>query len=1149
MATLTTGTHFLDEGIARTAGEAWTINGSGVSLTIRTDTRWHSNSPAAMTGSLGSITLTEGQWNIDATNVRWLAYNAGSGNVPAIGTTVTQGGVSGYLLGVWASVTSAPTTVGSAMPASGFIKFREVTGGTYSAGVLTGIGATATAADVAGWLEVVCDQAANITVPRLGRFQTRGNWFDLGVTTGSVGQVIQLPTNGGGAGTTPVGAWIETGVGTGEYYHYPSLYGATNGWAYQHIGMPPGESDVRQQFVKDIGSGQMQIGENVSLTGATYAGTAASTGTYVEQSQTLYYVWSNNEVTFYGTHYYEVGEQVGIDFPAGGPADGTYTVTDVLGYQCFKVAATGSGAGNSCTCRSRLSLSVTASTINVGDNVYCDFTTGTGVDGSFVVKGYNSTNSYDIHYPRTAALTVGNVSVYYGITITTSAAHNLQPGHRLKVTFTSGTGVTGEYTVIAIPTTTTFVINVPFNGGTGGNCTVDFQLGFVPVAGCRIKVPNIFLRQCTTAARASNATPNATITGRPEFTTTSAGAIDIEYTYGDWYWNFVQPYSFSAKHNAMSDTCIIQEVATAPVVEDLMVSMYGALDTATLNIATLLSGCTFDSVTAMRGNTPGTSDNAFTVSTVNGGTFTGIRAGIIQYARTTSSYSFFISLCNGTTFTDLISINGPMQVGYGPTYVYNVNYCDRMTGWQGGYNAFTAFAWGYNANGGLLDGVTFGFNGTIPNQMPNGVIVGGAAQNTKVRNIGSAASPLQGRSSFRPYAYGVTNIVGGSTLPGYKVQRIYVDQTLLLPVSMANNYPDMLVESAFTDQWNAGRSYVYGAQDSLNFTGKGIGCGFVSGGAVSTYGTHFVDTFQRKQGEYVLLMNEPTAATAPYFTILAGSPRFNSTGGIVMYTVGDSAQWEDQHFRKGHTGFFGGTACPIAWVDGGTYTYYYLVEYQIDKGAGFSSWKNFSRPKQVTCTAGQYTATVPDATGLAVGDYVQHFGFLSQYTAFGAKITEINGNIITFDKPNFAPRTNEWHVFSSLPNEADIDPSVGIKLKIKITTLTTAAAAITAVRARTTCDATSKAQCLYPLDTFNLTLTGLQPGSDVVVLAAGTETILATVEDWAGTSWTYQYETSQSVDVAVYKPGHIPSFIRNYALGSSNASLPITQTPDASYLN
>src|SRR5574343_1902371 len=153
MATITSNT-YLDGGVARTANEAMAI-GNGARLTVRTDTRVHANAPASFTGTLGNPTFTDigGELFIDATAVRWLAYDTGSGNVPAIGTSITQGGVSGYLLGVWATLSSGPTAVGAAMPASGFIKLREVTARPYATGALTGIGASATAADVAGWIE------------------------------------------------------------------------------------------------------------------------------------------------------------------------------------------------------------------------------------------------------------------------------------------------------------------------------------------------------------------------------------------------------------------------------------------------------------------------------------------------------------------------------------------------------------------------------------------------------------------------------------------------------------------------------------------------------------------------------------------------------------------------------------------------------------------------------------------------------------------------------------------------------------------------------------------------------------------------------------------------------------------------------------
>lgn len=266
MPTITTDT-FLDGGTARTAGETWTCQGA--KFTVRTDTRWHANAPASMTGTLGQVYLDPalgGTYLIDGRNVRWMAYDTGTGNVPAIGTTITQGGVSGYLLGVWANFTSAPTAVGAAMPATGFLKFREVTGGQFVVGALTGIGANALAtdgsgagADAPGWIEVVADQgsAQALGGSRLTKIQIYGAWFDLGVTTGTAGQVIQLPTMAGGNATPGLGVQIETSPGSGVYEIYPAItenasYFATNTLA----------TDARAKFVRSSVNGTMIIGKD-----------------------------------------------------------------------------------------------------------------------------------------------------------------------------------------------------------------------------------------------------------------------------------------------------------------------------------------------------------------------------------------------------------------------------------------------------------------------------------------------------------------------------------------------------------------------------------------------------------------------------------------------------------------------------------------------------------------------------------------------------------------------------------------------------------------------------------------------------------------------------------------------------------------------
>ena len=76
MAIITVNQYNDDGTTARTAGETLTIN-SGV-YTQRTDSRWYNGAPTSMTGAIAAITINEGEYYINAQNVRWLAYDTGT---------------------------------------------------------------------------------------------------------------------------------------------------------------------------------------------------------------------------------------------------------------------------------------------------------------------------------------------------------------------------------------------------------------------------------------------------------------------------------------------------------------------------------------------------------------------------------------------------------------------------------------------------------------------------------------------------------------------------------------------------------------------------------------------------------------------------------------------------------------------------------------------------------------------------------------------------------------------------------------------------------------------------------------------------------------------------------------------------------------
>jgi hypothetical protein len=88
----------------------------------------------------------------------------------------------------------------------------------------------------------------------------------------------------------------------------------------------------------------------------------------------------------------------------------------------------------------------------------------------------------------------------------------------------------------------------------------------------------------------------------------------------------------------------------------------------------------------------------------------------------------------------------------------------------------------------------------------------------------------------------------------------------------------------------------------------------------------------------------------------------------------------------------------------------------------------------------------------------------------------------------------------------------------------------------------------YPLDTYNLTLNGLISDSDVVILAAGTDTVLNQINQNPGNSWIHTYENATNIDIFVSKAGYVPFYIRNYGLQSSDANLPVVQVIDRNFI-
>ena len=208
----------IDQLTSKTGGDTYAV--SGGTLTIDQDSRVGLNQSTST--SLGSITISAslgGTVNINGTSIWMIPYTGGSGNVPAWNTVITNGSGSGKLIAVHASLTSASTATGAAMPATGFLRVKQKTGA-YIAGALTGVTAIASDAGRVGWLEIVGDEASTINANRLGVYNSNGAWYEVGVTNGTSNQTMQIPNNG--LLRYVGGVFIEKTVGSNDFEFYPN---------------------------------------------------------------------------------------------------------------------------------------------------------------------------------------------------------------------------------------------------------------------------------------------------------------------------------------------------------------------------------------------------------------------------------------------------------------------------------------------------------------------------------------------------------------------------------------------------------------------------------------------------------------------------------------------------------------------------------------------------------------------------------------------------------------------------------------------------------------------------------------------------------------------------------------------------------------
>jgi hypothetical protein len=594
-------------------------------------------------------------------------------------------------------------------------------------------------------------------------------------------------------------------------------------------------------------------------------------------------------------------------------------------------------------------------------------------------------------------------------------------------------------------------------------------VGFLPPAGCRVRIPATILTNCTrnaTTGSGPRVLPNATIATRQEFVTTGAGFFDLRGVASQWYMNFSQAFLCKIKGCVISDSLIQSEIASALDTDDFIIGPTQAQVFTALNFSSNFAGGFVKNGRVARFNLSTSGGYVNSILFNKGVTFDNVTSQTLLNRTQATSGCWTGTQNVDCTWNNCTDIGGRNlhNTAQRPK-ITNPKYADNFSGTTTATNSHYAQELASGCADSVVSGMSFmGLANVQPN---SGLVQSSACYNTKVRNIGAYAAPLNmGTVNGAGVIYN-----GAGNNDGIALQKIYVANTRLGPYAFVNSDNNVLIADVKADY--ADTSPIA----ALNCIAKATALLGQTNGQISVYGTHWRDSFRSATtGAVEVLCNEPTAASAAQCFISSGLPKFNSSGQVALTVVGEQVEWQMPYFARGHTAL-ANLAITTTGINLGNMSY----EFQCDTGAGYGG------------------------TWLALSAV--------NLTAQGA-----------------------------------INPATGCRLKVRATcTISNAGNLLTNIAIPTVTDAAAQGANPYPLDVVTLTLTGLQTGSDVVILQAGTTNILLAVDANVTTQYRYVYETAQNVDIGIIKPGFVPLYIRNYPLTTANASLPIAQNADRNF--
>ncbi len=562
--------------------------------------------------------------------------------------------------------------------------------------------------------------------------------------------------------------------------------------------------------------------------------------------------------------------------------------------------------------------------------------------------------------------------------------------------------------------------------------TTTAACGQKPASGCKVRVPNIHFGAGTSAAPQTNTVPNVVQATRPETVVTSAGVIDIYCAnFSNFYLNLSQPFDVTIEHAGFVGPVIFNEVASPMTLSYMGISSFVlTTDTNPVVFTSCFAGGTISNCKWDRYDTSASGEYTLSMTNCVGFDFTsttifafGSSASVNTRGNATTGAATLIN-CTDLTFTDCFTVGGRMLfTTCFDIVVTNHKYADICTGTTTTTNPQSVCEFTVKSKNITVDGITF--NGLTNVHPRTALVLINNCDQVTVKNIGTKASPLS-LGSANQTTYLVSMPAASDTV---SLKRMYCDNAATGPILFSTNTDNKITIENF---WSDAAETM--EVQALNCIMKG--CRFTKGVTAQTavYGTHFSDSFtSTTAGRLVISCNEKTTVepSASAYTIDAGTPAFNSTGGIQMGTLNDQITWTFGYYIIGHTGFT--VSAPTIT---GTNPNNMDLFYDLDQGSGFSgSFKNLSYKRAGGGgSAGTATVTMTSTTGVAVNDYV--FG-----TGIGtnARVQSVDNATTITVTVNNSGAVSGTLTFNQLPFETVTNARTGFNLKVRAITNTTSA--------------------------------------------------------------------------------------------------------------